>query len=550
MSFFTPVFLIFLAVGLIAFYTVSSKWQWCVLLLLSLLFYCYGGIAPIVFLLITCLSVWGAAYLIDRDRARVKEMLAAARDRDKARVSEATTAQSADNAAHAKESPAAAPFDPSAIKKAAKCRYKRILIITLILNIGILAFLKYFVGVANFFGLKAFTEGSFLPGSIILPLGISFYTFSAVGYITDVYGGYAHAEKNPLKLLLFLSFFPHIVQGPIGRTKTLLPQLFTGHSFDLRNLENGALLFVWGAFKKLVIADRAWTIVGPLLTDPYSSDRGEVFIFYVLLYSAWQYADFSGGIDMVTGVAQMFGISLDENFKRPYFATSISDFWRRWHVSLGNFMRDYVFYPLSMSRPMTALGRKLSNKSQTLRLIPIAISSVITFVLVGVWHGPYMHYVVWGLYNGIIISIEKILEPGATSYKKRHGINEDDRLYRVFCIIRTFILVNIGWFFDGPNLKEGLYMLKRIVTDFTPGRETVTIIHSLGLEKLDYMWLLLGIVTVFVISLLKENGVKIRESLWKMKLPLRWLIIYSLIFMTVIMAVSEGGLSGFAYAQF
>lgn len=546
MSFFTPVFLIFILVGLTLYYIVPARCKWCILLGLSIFFYCYGGIGPIVFLLITCLSVWLATCYIDNDRSKIKQLI----KEIKAGKSEATDGQKED--AGDSSAVKSAGADINVIKANAKRRYKLVLISVLVLNIGILAYLKYFMAITGFFGLDLSSDGLFGAGRLILPLGISFYTFSAIGYTLDVYGGYTKAERNPLKLLLFLSFFPQIIQGPIARHNKMSPQLFEGHPFDLRNMENGAILILWGMFKKLVIADRAIVLVSNVFAGPQSIGRGEVFLFNILIYSAWQYADFSGGIDMVTGIAQLFGIELDENFKRPYFATSISDFWRRWHVSLGNWMRDYVFFPLSMSRPMLGIGKRSTKRfgESVGRMVPVVLCSVITFVLVGIWHGPYMHYVIWGLYNGIIISVERSLEPASVRFRQKHGIGDDNVPYRIFTIIRTFLLVNLGWFFDGAEASDAVYMLKNVFTNTSLSMDRLRYILTLGLEKTDYYKLTIAIIILFVVSFLQEKGIKIRESLWKIKLPLRWAILYALFFGTMILAVSQGGLSGFAYAQF
>ncbi len=545
MSYFTPVFLFFILAGLIVYNIVPAGFKWYILLGLSMFYYCYGGIAPVAFLLITCATVWFGTCYIDRDRQKVKQKIAEL----KKQASETVT--DPDGGTNGADTPAAKP-DTSVIKQQAKRRYKLVLISLLIINIGILAYLKYFMAIAGFFASLAGSKGLVGAGSLMLPLGISFYTFSAIGYSLDVYGGYVKAERNPLKLLLFLSFFPQIVQGPIARFNKLSPQLFAGRRPALRDIENGAILILWGMFKKLVIADRAITVIENVFADPASIGRGEVFLFNILLYSAWQYADFSGGIDMVTGVAALFGIGLDENFKRPYFATSISDFWRRWHISLGNWMRDYVFFPLSMSRPITAIGRRSSKRlgENVGRMIPVVICSVLTFVLVGIWHGPYMHYVIWGLYNGILISVERSLEPASVRFRQKHGIGDHNRPYRVFVTIRTFILVNLGWFFDGANAGDAVYMLKNVFTNTSVSKDRLRFILTLGLEKTDYYKLLLAILILFTVSLLQENGVKIRESLWRLKLPVRWGILYALFFGTMILAVSQGGLGGFAYAQF
>ena len=543
MSFFTPVFLIFILTGLILYYIAPARCKWCILLGLSIFFYCYGGIGPVLYLLITCASVWLATCYMDNDRKKVKERITAIKAAENDPASGENTGR---------EQSILKEADIKTIKADARRRYKIVLITVLILNIGILAYLKYFAAITGFLGLDLSAEGPISAGRLILPLGISFYTFSAIGYTLDVYGGYAKAERNPLKLLLFLSFFPQIIQGPIARYNKLSPQLFADHKFDLRGLENGVILILWGMFKKLVIADRAVILIETVFKDPEAIGRGEVFLFNILIYSAWQYADFSGGIDMVTGIAQLFGIELDENFKRPYFATSISDFWRRWHISLGNWMRDYVFFPLSMSRPMLGIGKRATKRfgEGIGRMVPVVLCSVITFVLVGIWHGPYMHYVIWGLYNGLIISVERSLEAASVRFKQKHGIGDDNVPYRIFTIVRTFILVNLGWFFDGANASDAVYMLKNVFTNTHLSFDRLRFILTLGLDKTDYYKLAVAVTVVFIVSLIKERGIKIRESLWKTGLPLRWALLYALFFGTLILAVSQGGLGGFAYAQF
>ena len=197
----------------------------------------------------------------------------------------------------------------------------------LALNFGLLFALKMTDELLGWFGAQ--------PLGWVLPLGISFYTFQSMGYLIDVYGGKVCAQRNPLRFLLFVSFFPQMIQGPIGRYGQLAEQLAAPPDVHAQEARRGALLMLWGLFKKLVLADRALPLVSGVFDAPAGSFGGAVTVLAVLAYSLQQYADFSGGIDLVTGIAQLCGVQLAPNFRRPYFAVSLGDFWRRWHISLG-----------------------------------------------------------------------------------------------------------------------------------------------------------------------------------------------------------------------
>ena len=197
--------------------------------------------------------------------------------------------------------------------------------------------------------------------NLVLPLGISFYTFQSMGYLIDVSNGKYPAEKNPFRFALFVSFFPQLIQGPIARYDQLGAQLAAEHRFDMTNIHRGLLLMLWGFFKKKVIADRALILVNEVFGNQ-AQYGGAVIVVGVLFYSLQQYCDFSGGIDLVAGIAELFGIRLAPNFKRPYFSVSLGDFWRRWHISLGAWMRDYVFYPFALTRPMAKLSKAAKTR--------------------------------------------------------------------------------------------------------------------------------------------------------------------------------------------
>lgn len=230
---------------------------------------------------------------------------------------------------------------------------RNFLVLGLILNFGMLGVIKY----TNFMieNLNALFHMNLRGMEILLPLGISFYTFQSSGYLLDVYWKRCDAERNPVKYALFVSFFPQILQGPIGRYSRLAHQLYEPHKFEGKNITRGFERILWGFFKKMILADWAAVFVDAIFDNP--DQYSGLAIFGVLFYTVQLYADFSGGMDVVIGIASMFGIELDENFKRPFFSISITDFWHRWHITLGTWMKDYVFYPVTLSKWMGKFGK-------------------------------------------------------------------------------------------------------------------------------------------------------------------------------------------------
>ena len=217
--------------------------------------------------------------------------------------------------------------------------------------------------------------------------------------------------------MLFCVLFPQILQGPIGRYSRLACQLFEPHAFGLQQITRSLELILWGFFKKMVLADNAAVFADAIFGEPekYSG----LAIAGVLAYSIQLYGDFSGGMDVVQGIAGLFGITLDENFRRPYFAVSVTDFWHRWHITLGTWMKDYVFYPVSLSGFMGKFGKSARKKfGKTLgRALPICIANIIVFLLVGIWHGAAWKFIAYGLYNGLIIGVSGIMAPNYRKWK-------------------------------------------------------------------------------------------------------------------------------------
>lgn len=496
--------------------------RWVALLLMSLGFYAGRGLAGLPFMLLTMLTTWLCALLIGRAGENMKAQL---RDRKDALTKE----------------------EKQQIRAAVKRRQRVLMLAALLLNFGMLAVLKYTDDVLGWFGAQ--------PLGLLLPLGISFYTFQSMGYLLDVYHGKIAAERNPAKFALFISFFPQLIQGPIARYDQLAPQLMRGHAFRFEDAQRGTLLILWGLFKKLVIADRAFPFVEAVFSSEPGACGGAVIALAVLAYSLQQYCDFSGGIELVAGIAQLFGVELAPNFRRPYFAVSLGDFWRRWHISLGSWMRDYVFYPFALTRPMNRLQKAAKARfgAEVSRALPAALGNLLVFLLVGVWHGATANYILWGLYNGLILAFSALMEPAYKRFAAGHAALCASRGMHVFRVLRTFLIVNIGWYFD--RCTDGLRafgMLADTVCDFRFSQLTGDALAALSLPALDVKILLACTALLFAVSLVQERGVCVARWVQQRALPIRWLVLIGGTLIVLLVGVWGSGFNeaSFIYYQF
>ena len=496
--------------------------KWVLLLLVSYGFYAARGLKGLPFILITTLSTWLGALQIGRIGAALKAAL---------REGKASLTQE----------------DKKRLKAQAKARQRCWLAGVLLLNFAILAVLKYADDVLGLFGAS--------PLKLLLPLGISFYTFQSTGYLVDVYSGKYAPQRNPAKFALFVSFFPQLIQGPIGRYDQLSGQLLEPHPFDAKELERGALLMLWGLFKKMVIADRAFPLVEAVFSAKAGEYGGAVAVLGVLMYSLQQYCDFSGGIDLVAGIAQLFGVQLAPNFRRPYFSVSLGDFWRRWHISLGSWMRDYVFYPFALTRPVTRLSKAARKRFGTdiARALPAALGNVLVFLLVGVWHGATGNYVLWGLYNGVILAFSALAEPLYKRMNAACACFTASHAFHVVRVLRTFVIVNIGWFFDRcARGGDAVRMLRSVATDLRMEQLTGTLLPTLGLPLADARLLAACTALLFAVSMAQERGVCVRDWVMARRLPLRWLMEIAAVVAILLFGIYGSGFSeaSFIYYQF
>ncbi|MDO4804808.1 MAG: MBOAT family O-acyltransferase [Lachnospiraceae bacterium] len=495
-------FVIFVILAAAVYYLLPGKYQWLWLLAASYIYYFANGRGLVVFLLSTTVTTWYAGILLanETDDRRRRFITAA----------------------------------------------------TLILNFGILGVLKY----TNFFifNVNQITRGNISFVSFALPLGISFYTFQSMGYLLDVGWRRQEAERNLLKFALFVSFFPQILQGPIARYSSLAGQLYEEHRVDMARMERACLRILWGFLKKMVIADNALYFVNALF-DEFQKYPG-LAIFAAGAYSLQLYGDFSGGIDVVIGIGALFGIEMDENFRQPYFAVSISDFWHRWHITLGTWMKDYVFYPISLSGWMDRFKKFCRKRfgKQIARTLPIALANIIVFLVVGIWHGAAWKYIAYGFYNGLIIGVSGMLANVFRDTKKKLGIAKDQVGFHLFQVARTFALVNISWYFDrADTVGQAFAMMRNAVTHFSPAALLTIPVGPGGSTNFTVVAIaiiLFGTAVLFAVSLLRERGCDVALRIMQMPAAARLAV-----YLVMLMALPALGqppaiTGGFIYAQF
>ena len=495
MTFVSFSFFVFVAVSLLVYFLMPQKYRWIVLLAVSLLFYVMVSGVLLLYLLFTAATTYAAA----RKMSRINEDSAAL----------LSTAESSEK---------------KAIRGAATARKRRWLAGVAVVNFGLLVVFKYQGVLSSGASLLGKCFGIAVPdfaGSLLLPLGVSFYTFQSMGYVIDAYRSKVTAERNFLKYLLFVSFFPQIVQGPIARYDELAEQLYAGNGFDYQRVKFGAQLAAWGVFKKLVIADRTAILVNAVF-GAYPEYTGRTLWIAVLFYTVQIYADFSGGIDIARGVGQMFGVTMAENFERPYFAQSIAEFWRRWHMTLGGWCRDYIFYPLSLSKGFNQLSKKtrkwLGNRIG--KLVPVILSQLIVFIIIGMWHGSQFKYIAFGLYHGAFIIGGILFDETFAKWRDALHIKADSWWFQGFRILRTFLIVALGRFFSrAGSFLQAMSMLKQ---SFFPSSAPQPGPFALGMGKTELLVLGLAVLILFVVDILNERGVDLREWISARPMPIRW----------------------------
>jgi alginate O-acetyltransferase complex protein AlgI len=399
-----------------------------------------------------------------------------------------------------------------------KNKRKILLISNIIINIGLLGIFKYynffidsFISILTLFGIKL----NWRTLNIILPIGISFYVFQTIGYIIDIYYKRIDSTRNIIAFSAFVSFFPQLLAGPIGRSTQLLPQFFYKREFDLEKAKDGMRQILWGLFTKMVIADNCAVYVDKIFNN-YETLPASTLSIGAIYFSIQIYADFSGYSNMAIGLARLLGFNLARNFSYPYFSTNISEFWKRWHISLSTWFRDYLFLPLAFS-----IDRKF--KSPTFMNIKSEVWSysfaiMITWFFIGLWHGANWTFIIWGLIHGFYLiwfnAKKNIRKRYYNKYTSKHLVSR----IRLIQILYTLSLTTIAWiFFRADNLFHAVKYIQKIMS-----KTILTYPHNLKIIPL-----IIFFIGVEWIQKNKQHGLQINH----LPVLFRWLSYYLLIFM-------------------
>ena len=423
---------------------------------------------------------------------------------------------------------------------------KLFLILTCVLDIGILAVFKYTGMITETLNMLPFLNIPELQ--ISLPIGISFYTFQTMSYVIDVYRDDAPVSKNFINFGTYVALFPQLIAGPIVRYRDVAEQLVNRRE-TLEMFTRGVKLFMVGLAKKVIIANT----MGTLTTNIFATtdENGVVGTWVGMIAYTFQiYFDFSGYSDMACGLGNMMGFEFLKNFNYPYIAKSITDFWRRWHISLGAWLKEYVFYPVSLSghfKKVNTFTKKHIKSQHIVGFITIAYTLFFVWFCNGLWHGASWLYIVYGLYYYVLMMLGKFTEPYTDKLAKKLHINKESKGYSVFQVARTVVIVNVGMLlFRSSTLVEFGKLFGKMFT-------SINFMDFCSIIKIkDGIILAIGFVVMLLVGIIKEKGIDIRMWLIEHNFVIRWLVYYFLLFSTIILGAYGVGYGGAAaiYAQF
>lgn len=518
MNFTSLFFLSFYFIFLILYYTLLKGRQRGLLLVASILFYCYAGPKYVIYILVT-------SYMTFYSANRISQLYSHPVDLNTYRSQ--------------------LYIAPKIVK----------------FNLGIILAIFIILKYTNFLSctftdiLNKFSSGHDpLLYNFIIPLGLSYYTFTNIGYILDVYWKRIPAEKSFFNYFLFIIYFPHITQGPISRYPQLSPQFASPKKFNYDQVTSGLQLMLWGYFKKMVIADRINIFVSEIIGN-YKNYYGVVFVVAIVLYSIQIYADFSGCMDIVGGISETFGISLAKNFDHPYFSRTIPEFWRRWHITLGAWFKDYVYYPISISSFVKKASKKVRKKwgAKVGRKFTACVPTLSIWILTGIWHGAAWNFVLWGLFHAVLMTAGIIFEDFNKNLTQTLKIRTDTFSWKLFQISRTFVLCCIGRiFFIAPNgVSSAFDIIGRIFAHPSPWQLFDGTLLSFGLDGPNFILMLITIGILWCVSILQEK-MELRKEFAKQNIIFRWTILYMAIFSILIFGIYGAGYdaSAFIYNQF
>lgn len=525
-------FLLFSAVAVSAYYIAGKKFTSArkyILLAANAAFYLFCGIKYVPFLAVTLVSSYLAAKKIGKIYARSELEL-----------------QAAESSAQKKE-----------IRNAAKAKAKKSMLFGALISLAILVVCKYtsfVLGNVNII-VKMSGREPIPVFRMILPVGISFYTFMAVGYVLDVYWKRIRAEEKFIPYAIFLTYFPHIVQGPIGRYGRFKDEL--EHSLktvvSLKELSFGAQLVLWGLFKKLVIADRLSLFVSTFFDAPQNYS-GLIMVLAAVMYSIQIYADFSGCIDIVSGVSEMLGIRLSKNFDHPYFSKTIPEFWRRWHISLGEWFKDFVYFPVSMSSAVKRLKKPFKKRGlkKGELLVASCVPTIVVWVITGLWHGASWNFVAWGAFYAVLMVAGNIFGEFNQKLTKKLAINTDAYSWKLFQMARTFALCTAGRiFFRCEGLRQSLVYFKNMFSSFSLNYILDDKLFKYGLDRNNFAVVIAAILILLLVDIIQERT-PVRELLSKQNTVFRYAVIMCGIFVVLVFGIygPQFDASQFIYEQF
>ncbi len=364
---------------------------------------------------------------------------------------------------------------------------------------------------------------------VILPVGISFYTFQVLGYIVDVYRDEIKAEKNFLKYALFVSFFPQLVAGPIERSKNLLYQVNKPRRFEIESIRQGLLTMSYGLYMKVVVADQLSSIIDPIYND-WIERQGMELMIATILFAFQIYCDFEGYSQMAIGSAQILGFRINQNFRTPYLSTSIQDFWKRWHISLTSWFRDYLYIPLG------------GNRKGKLKKY---INTIIIFLVSGLWHGASWHFVIWGGINGIYIVLQDLTKTLRSRLYTLLKIDTETFLWKCFKGFIVFILIDISWlFFRAEGIMQSINILKTIYYDFNLWYLFSDDFYNIFGSAKTFSIIIVSLLIVFIIDILHRRGIDLKRYILRQQIIYRWGIYF-----TIIIGIMFLGAYGSDYEQ-
>lgn len=487
MSFVSLTFILFLLAVIVLYFLFPKKYRFIVLLAANAFFYIYSCKQMTLFLLFSIISVYASGLFVEKEKSKKKR--------------------------------------------------KAILLLAIVLNVGVLLFFKDY----NLFA-KSINElfgGSFTIVNLVAPIGISYYTLVAISYLIDIYYKRTKAIKKLSKLMLSMTFFPLMIEGPIVKVREVADSLYEGCDFNYKNLKYGYLRILFGFLKKLVIADRAALLVDRVFDGGYS---GGLVIVAMVLYAVQIYMEFSGCMDIVLGIGRIFGVKIPENFKQPFFSKDISEFWRRWHVTLGRWLKDYVFFPLAMSKRNLKINI-VSHKKMP-RFLADAMTSFIplfgVWSIMGLWHGFGIKYFVYGMYYYVLILAGMLLKPVFDWFIVKTKTKTNCFSFRAFQVLRTCSLVIIGLtLFRSESLSNFCEIISSIIHFNQYSTTSIASIMG-GLHNL--VVLLVASLAVFAFDLAKYKDIDAEDWLERQNFPFRYIVFLGALFVVLIF-----GMYGYGY---